>query len=185
VKLPFAFHSREESRGRAAFTLLELVVTIAIIGILATLLLPQVGSLRERADKVVCMGHLRSLHVSLGCYLNDNEQWPQCPDTLEGAAAEQFWFDALADYGAPQGVWLCPTLLRRMGSEFTAPASDVPKMHYTPTPFDDNPATPRKWAGMPWLIEISDVHHGGSLIIRADGSIQSVDEAWAAANSGS
>ena len=168
--------------GDAAFTLVELMVTIAIIGILSTLLLPELSTLPERAGKVVCIGHLRSLHVSLGAYLNDNEIWPQCPDDAEGAAAEQFWFDALKDYGGDPNIWLCPTLVRQLGSDF-ATNSEAPKMHYTPTQFDDNPMTPRKWASQPWLIEIGDMHHCGNLMIRADGAVQSLRDALQSAQS--
>ncbi len=163
--------------GVFAFTLVELLVVIAILGILATLLVPEMSTIRERAEKVICISHLRSLHVSLGAYLNDNDGvWPQCPDEAEGAAAEQFWFDALKDYGGDPNIWLCPTLVRQLGADFATNA-DAPKMHYTPTQFDDNPMTPRKWAGQPWLIEIGDMHHCGNLMIRTDGAVQSLSDA--------
>ncbi|MDD5349973.1 MAG: prepilin-type N-terminal cleavage/methylation domain-containing protein [Chthoniobacteraceae bacterium] len=168
-----------ESRGtgrEAAFTLIELVAVVAILGLLATLLLPEVSNIRERAQKVVCISHLRSLHVSLGSYLNDNEAWPQCPEEAEGAAAEQFWLDTLKDYGGDPKVWLCPTLLGQLGADF-ATNSDAPKLHYTPTQFDENPMSPRKWPGQPWLIEIGDMHHCGNLMIRTDGRVQSFNEA--------
>ena len=163
---------------RTGFTLLELLIVIALIGILGALFVPEVGNLRARAEKIVCVGHLRSLHVSLGAYLNDNEQWPQCPDELEGTAADQFWIDELKDYGAPENVWHCPTLMRYFGSSMSSSNSDAQRIHYTPAQFDDNPMTPRKWAAQPWLIELSDAHSGGNLLIRADGAVQNASEAY-------
>ncbi|MEI6561965.1 MAG: type II secretion system protein [Verrucomicrobiota bacterium] len=185
VKHLRAFHSGKEIRKRDGFTLIELMAVIAIIGILSTLMLPEIGTIRERAEKVVCMGHLRSLHVALGSYLNDNEQWPQLPKDANGAEAdlspqdeEQFWFDALKDYGIGVKDWQCPTLTRLLGlNNPNADTSEAPKMHYTPTHFDDNPLTPRKWAAMPWLVENGDIHHGGALIIRADGAVRTDMEA--------
>ena len=172
MKRPPSFHFGKECRREEGFTLLELLIVIALIGILTTLYAPQLGTVRERAEKVVCMGHLRSLHVALGAYLSDNETWPQCPENLEGAAEEQFWFDALKEYGVTQKDWQCPTLSRQLGINSGADTSDAPKMHYMPANFDDNPMTPRRWPGMPWLVEIADIHHGGALMIRADGAVQ-------------
>jgi len=175
---------------KAGFTLLELVVVVSIIGILAALLLPEISTLRERAEKVVCAGHLRSLHVALGSYLNDNEQWPQLPKDANGEEMditpqdeEQFWLDALKDYGVLAKDWQCPTLTRLLGlNNAKVDTSEAPKMHYTPTHFDDSPLTPRKWPSMPWLIEISDIHHGGALLIRADGAVQTEREALKSAS---
>ena len=150
------------------------MLVISIIGILATLTAPTIWSLRDKAGKVVCAGHLRSLHCSLGAYLNDNEQWPQCPENLTPSDDDQFWIDTLKDYGASENTWKCPSLTQSIGNDTT---SDAHKIHYTPTEFDDNPLTPRKWAAQPWLVEISDAHGGSNLLIRTDGAVQTVDEA--------
>ena len=161
------------------------MVVISIIGILSTLLLPEISTVRGRAEKVVCMGHLRTLHVALGSCLNDNEEWPQPPQDANGEEQDltpdqeaQFWFDALKEYGVTAKDWQCPTLSRQLGLNIVgSDTSDVPKMHYTPTNFDDNPLTPRKWPSMPWLVEISDIHQGGALLIRADGAIRTDTQA--------
>ena len=50
-------------KGRA-FTLLEMMIVLTIVAILATLLLPVYGHLRERAQKAQCMANLRSLYVA-------------------------------------------------------------------------------------------------------------------------
>lgn len=160
--------------GRSpAFTLLELVIVMAITGLLATLAIPALEPLRDRAEKMVCVGNLRSIYISLNAYLTDHQSWPQCPVEVDRAGAEKFWTETLLDYGATPKVWICPTLKRRFASQ---PKGEVyPKIHYIPAQFDEKPFTPRKWAAMPWAIEVGNMHGAGSLLIRSDGGVKEMN----------
>jgi prepilin-type N-terminal cleavage/methylation domain-containing protein/prepilin-type processing-associated H-X9-DG protein len=66
-----ASSERPETR-RAAFTLIELLVVIAVIGVLASLLLPVLGKVKEAGRSAACLSNLHQIGVALQLYVDAN-----------------------------------------------------------------------------------------------------------------
>jgi prepilin-type N-terminal cleavage/methylation domain-containing protein len=56
---------------RRGFSLLELLVVIAVVAVLASLLLPALSQARQRVTVVTCMGNLKELSSAAGLYGGD------------------------------------------------------------------------------------------------------------------
>jgi prepilin-type N-terminal cleavage/methylation domain-containing protein/prepilin-type processing-associated H-X9-DG protein len=63
-------------RTRSAFTLVEMLVVIAIIGMLAALLLPAVQMAREAGRRSSCLNNLRQLGTGLQAFHSANDRLP-------------------------------------------------------------------------------------------------------------
>lgn len=71
---------------RRAFTLVELLAVIAILGILAGLLLPALARAKERARRITCLNNLKQCSLSMHLFVADNERYPWRLPIAEGGS---------------------------------------------------------------------------------------------------
>jgi prepilin-type N-terminal cleavage/methylation domain-containing protein len=77
---------------RHAFTLVELLVVISIIGVLLALLLPSLSGARAQARTTLCMTNLRQQGIGMATYSTDfKNEIPQFPGSISNAAANPTW----------------------------------------------------------------------------------------------
>jgi prepilin-type N-terminal cleavage/methylation domain-containing protein len=111
---------------RSAFTLIEMLVVVAIIAVLAALLLPALRRAREQASRVHCMSNLRQQGIAIYMYTNDNKgnlphgDWTDGNYNSSYSLAQQMLLVDRYTAGNAK-VWCCPQYTRFGG----APDSDA------------------------------------------------------------
>jgi len=95
---------------RTAFTLVELLVVITIIGLLIALALPALNMARLSARNSSCKNNLRELGIGLHAHASRTNKY--CSGAFswkwDGAVTEQGWVADLVNQGVDVGAMLCP-----------------------------------------------------------------------------
>lgn len=135
-----------------AFTLVELLIVVAIIGLLIALLLPGLKRARDQSRLSICLNNLRSQGMAIHGYANDHADhlppryllWSHdSPDTAPWlinrflAWYEKAPFPQIPDttLHRPTGVWRCPDVSIEDDGERTTHSGIL---HYAPNRYTFN-----------------------------------------------
>lgn len=108
------FSLKERSYGyyshkRKAFTLVELLVVIAVIGILAALVLPALSKAKERAVRSECLNNLHQVNLLLTMYADSNNQkFPRMSAGHWAWDIPRSVADSIVDGGTSPLIFYCP-----------------------------------------------------------------------------
>ncbi len=102
------------SHRSSAFTLVELLVVISIIGLLVAILLPALGKARNSARTTICLSQMRQIGVGMHVYNNSTGSFVYRKSTRTGfiyphawdltSSSERLFFSMIAD----PTVFFCP-----------------------------------------------------------------------------
>jgi prepilin-type N-terminal cleavage/methylation domain-containing protein/prepilin-type processing-associated H-X9-DG protein len=151
---PLARRSRSAFRifGLSAFTLLELLLVITIIAILASMLMPAIGSMEQRAYSIACSSNLRTIGAAVQLYLQDhNQNFPAIEDNpavspvYPAGYPTQTMLQAFGPYGVTQTTLQCPSDMKKgPNSSYVLYGNSY---DWKPTLDDENTSEPLVYGG--------------------------------------
>ena len=120
----------------AGFTLIELLTVIAIIGILAAIIIPTVGTVREKAQRAVDGNNIREILKAAQIYAGDNQDRLPDPFNISNAVLN-----------SPHLAWKWPGILAKNNiltdPNFYFAKNDTAFNSNTPLQFIITPSTAR------------------------------------------
>ncbi|GMU24100.1 MAG: hypothetical protein AMXMBFR13_41770 [Phycisphaerae bacterium] len=96
---------------RSAFTLIEVLVVVAIIALLVAILLPSLSRARQQARSAMCLSNMRSMAMAVHLYANANQDRLVTVGYAHGGSVDEHaaWFNTLRHIYRDHLVAQCPS----------------------------------------------------------------------------
>lgn len=174
-----------QSGSIRAFTLVELLAVLAILGLLAGMVTPAIQRVRAKAENTVCVSNLRQIGTAVWLYVPENgnrfpsinNPWGE-PIFTDGLTMRE----ALGPYGINEKVLACPADLRSPDSsyrrhtnsyEYVPWSSDEETAGGTATVYRGNSTFEIPFSRLTLCWDVANVHEGGFNALRADNTVRS------------
>ncbi|HPO14128.1 MAG TPA: type II secretion system protein [Candidatus Hydrogenedentes bacterium] len=188
-------HHHRPVRRRSGFTLLELLIVIAVIGILAAILLPALARAREASRRCSCMSNLSQLGMALQMYAEENNRMLPWSGGNNNAECLMTLY---SNYTSTPKIFICPSDAQqhmddfdedsglKINTEIERPASlrasyeylgaFTPEPIVLPHPSMGSSRIPIFWDRVTVSNAIEFYNHvpGGSNVLFTDGSVEFV-----------
>jgi len=102
--------TRRTERGGRGFTVVELLVVMAIITLLMAIILPSMARVKEVTRMTICQSNLRQQGIGLISYAVETRHYPGCHAKAERGVIVGAWATRTRQWGGlTRGVYYCPT----------------------------------------------------------------------------
>lgn len=128
---------------RAGFTLIDVLVSISVVGVLIAIMLPSLASVKETAHQVVCRSNVRQIGFAFDMYAETYKQYipytvtvPGIQDMINDTSYNTLTVRFKAgdeEYNLTEAKW------DGLGLLFAEEILAVPKVFYCPSHKGDNP----------------------------------------------
>ena len=155
---------------RKAFSLIELLVVVAIIAVLAGMVMVAVALVRDGARALRCANNLRQCHLSILAYAQDWEGSLPIGQYWTGGSNDTDWWTVVSSYhGNQSGVYADrDSLLENAGLFRCAMAVPSGRAHYAANPILMPYQVP---PSLPPLVFMATVQRQGEVVLLADSGL--------------
>jgi len=140
--------SRRDNRTRVrvggGFTLIDLLVSMSIIAVLISLLLPSLNGVRETTRRVVCASHQRQLGLGLAMYFDDQGEFPASKAIPKDTGPASYQLTNIARRDGIVDTW------DGLGLLYIREYINAPQVYYCPSHHGQNPLSVQlpKWSDL-------------------------------------
>jgi prepilin-type N-terminal cleavage/methylation domain-containing protein len=123
------------NRGLArGFTLVELLVVMAIISLLVSVLIPSLANAKRQGQRVACASNLHQVYLGMEYYLEDNQRvYPCAPDPVSTSPFCWLWMGR--GWRGILGPYIEDGISRKNPSVLWCPGDPAPENQYEATSY--------------------------------------------------
>ena len=103
---------RQREFETSAFSLVEVLVVIAIIVLVVSLVIPAMGRARDQANSMACRANLRSLALGCLAYASEHDSILPTSATVNNPHADLIEILSASDYVDDMEIYYCPSETR-------------------------------------------------------------------------